>query len=229
MSLEFSSAFEIPSNLDFNDLDLLVDGIQVFLSNQTGFLTSRAEARPLGVEITLGRFSEIPAGSRVEILLGQHAYFGQVGKHQLITPSITGNYGVAIHLLDQNWNRLADQAAQVFVLPHLGVSAIVEPPKAPAESPLTLQELEVRPTVESGLKLPRVLVEGILSPDISNDGVVEVIDFVIMLTSWAAAELYLKEPSAVPVGAVLPSTDLNRDGRVDLQDMSIFLAYWTGI
>ena len=53
--------------------------------------------------------------------------------------------------------------------------------------------------------------------DLNVDGIVNIIDFSILLFNWGRSG-----------GGLSPTPDINYDGIVDLTDFSIMIFYWTG-
>ena len=75
------------------------------------------------------------------------------------------------------------------------------------------------PTIESGFSQLVSFYVGVrelsdvISPDLNQDGSVNLVDFSILLFNWNTATLF---------------ADLNQDGSVNLPDFSIMLFNWTG-
>lgn len=226
---QFDPAFTIPSDFNFEEVDLLVAGRQLPLAAEAGALTSSVQVIDDSVNITLGQAVNIGQNSVVDIYFGAHAQFGTSGTSRIINPSDSGRHGISLGLFSSGGTLLDSQATHVFLLPHIEGTATVTRLPGPAASPMLPGEgLLAKPIIEPVRAIP----ECERPLDMNGDQRLTVIDFVLLINLWLRAEI-LQEESGTSINqeelSLISRANFNSDGQVNLRDVSIFLACWDGV
>lgn len=123
--LKFDSNFSFPSELDWQDIDLNIDGIE----RQLGATSSQTQS---GVEIststkeiiiTLAQNLQISPGAKVIIKIGKNATYQSQGDTQIINPALSGSFRILIQTFDQTNNLLDRGEAMVAILEPIQIGA----------------------------------------------------------------------------------------------------------
>ncbi len=109
--------FNIPAGLNFQDVDVLVDGVNKNLSAYPGGGDLQVSTvTGSNGQITFYSSVIILAGSRVEINIGSNAVFGGQGTRQITNPAIQGSYKVYISALGGADELLSSANAMIAVV-----------------------------------------------------------------------------------------------------------------
>lgn len=135
------SAFSIPVDFDYTDVDLAVaTGAGAYVDRDLAALPSASEdgvtVIPGGagyIKITLSSGSGISAGDRVRVLLGTNAIYGVMGSTSIINPSLDGSYRIGITTATASNVQIDNAFAMIAIIPTVLIglnSPIVEPTRS---------------------------------------------------------------------------------------------------
>lgn len=220
-----SGSFNIPSVLDFADVDLLIDNSQKTLAASAGAGSggavgvSAVSGTSGSLTFTLNDSDLVSGSSAVIIKIGTNASFGAAGSRQISNPATSGSYKIKITTKNSSGATLDEDDAMTAIIAPVNVSAQKSAAPAPAPVPAPAPAPAPSPAAGGGGGggpitqpfLPECLIR---VADFNRDCRVDLTDFSILLHSWG-----------IPKN---PIADINKDGRVDLVDFSIMLYWWTG-
>jgi len=219
-----SGNFNIPSGLDFTEVDLLINNSQKTLAASAGSGSSSAIGISVvsgtsgSLTITLNDSDAISGGSSIIMRIGTNAEFGTTGDKQITNPTSTGSYRIQIITKNSSNLTLDEDGAMAAIVASVDVSASkVAPTPSSAPAPAPAPAPSGGGGGGEGQAVPTPQPAPVVSRRVGNlnlDGRVDFIDFSILLFNWG-----------IPKNL---AADLNKDGKVDLIDFSIMLYWWTG-
>lgn len=124
--------FTIPSEMDYTDIDLAVDGSDRDLaedqdSNNDGIAVVSGNSG--NISITLNTTAGVAVSSQVTIKIGTHATYQTAGDQQIKNPSSAGSYKINIKTYDASLNLLDRADAMVAIIEGVTVGASKEVPE----------------------------------------------------------------------------------------------------
>jgi hypothetical protein len=98
ITVTFPGSFSIPASFDFNDVDILVNGVQQTLAGSQGASTWGVVRTSANLLTITAQTSGTPAaaGNTIRIKLGTNATQGSTGTHQITNDSSNGSKSITI-------------------------------------------------------------------------------------------------------------------------------------
>lgn len=252
VTFTFDSRFSIPSGFGAPDVDLVIAGMSQNLSASAGDLISGVLQSGRAIQITLGSFVAVNSGASVEIRLRRITNPSATGTYG-VSVQISSSTGTPIAAQATNLVIVSPIAVTATVGAPVLISELVPgapvapvaataptvPPQAGGIHPQLLAPAPAQPVAqpvapgEPSLTFPSQAFHPV---DIDRSRRIDVSDFALMLTGWRTGEVRKSEqiipvpgrPVEIPQELPLGRGDLNQDGKLTLQDISIFLFYWRG-
>lgn len=111
--------FNIPTAVNFRDIDFIVDGLQRDLAAFPGFSedgVSVVAGSNGSITITLRNSSGIQAGRPVDILIGESASHGDTGDAGITNPSSTGSYEVSVETQSSSGTKIDGANTEIAIV-----------------------------------------------------------------------------------------------------------------
>lgn len=218
-----AGAFYIPAGLDFNDIDIAVNAVlkavAITAGNGMGSALGAtvAPGNSGNITFTLNDTDPISAGSIILIKIGTNATYGGTGIQQITNPDTIRSYKISIRTENSSSIVLDRGETRLAVIENVMVSTIKTAPPPPPTLPTPPAPSPVPSGRDSGGAIlpPSIPAKTFSSADFNHDGIVNSVDFSIMLFFWK-----IKPPFSNPY------VDINKDEQVNSVDFSILLYQW---
>lgn len=129
--------FDIPSSLDYRDIDLLVDNVFQSLGSAAGsgvIGVGVISGTSGSIAFTLGS-STIAAGSVVTVKIGRNASYQHSGLYRIKNPAAAGSYLITVKTYDASLNLLDQASTRVTILESVRATAARPSPPSPIALP----------------------------------------------------------------------------------------------
>ncbi len=193
----------IPTILDLNSVDLLVDGVNRSLTTTPGSGASSAYGLSIvsgasgSLTFTLNNTDTIAANSQITVLIGQNATYGATGSQRVILSSTSGSYRLDLKTTDSSGATIDQSQTRFVVTKAVTLTVSVDSSTVP-NMPPTISLTS--PTNGATLTTPTSVTLSATAAD--ADGAVAQVEFYAngALLAVDDESPYTKTWSSVPIG-----------------------------